>query len=426
VSAVDFANAEDGYLYGPGLEVTRNDGGSWSKVALGQVAELTTAGGHGYALTKSTNPQGAEAAALWQARLGSTAWSRVVLPPATGTYQLVSGDHEVLLLQQSDDVAASNLGPPGHIWLRKTGGDGWREVAVPCQPEHDGAAASLAISPNSPTSWALDCELDSQSSQAMDVQHRIFVTANAGRTWTSAGIAPRQGVDAALAWNGSGDFLLATESAADQLDVSVDGGRRWRTAIGDGGDFYGWGNLSFVNTNTAFVVGPTHYGYGDHPDKLYRTVDGGERWSVVEMPEIAHLRGPPGLSHEVGLVDNPSGLASGNADEHALVEPVEIAARGFDLGGGAEGVLAGVDVLAPPETSEDFGSSMAHTPGLDIKQMAAIGAQGVPDVSDYRPVHLDDLPVGAHAWDQAPVKVGPGECSFNQGDNAPSAGRDVP
>jgi hypothetical protein len=33
-------------------------------------------------------------------------------------------------------------------------------------------------------------------------------------------------------------------------------------------------------------------GYGDHPDKLYRTVDGGERWSVVEMPDIAHLRGP--------------------------------------------------------------------------------------------------------------------------------------
>jgi hypothetical protein len=44
VSAVDFANAEDGYLYGPGLEVTRNDGGSWSKVALGQVAELTKLG----------------------------------------------------------------------------------------------------------------------------------------------------------------------------------------------------------------------------------------------------------------------------------------------------------------------------------------------------------------------------------------------
>jgi hypothetical protein len=226
VSAVDFANAEDGYLYGPGLEVTRNDGVSWSKVALGQVAELTTAGGYGYALTKSTSPQGAEAAALWQAPLGSTTWSRVVLPLATGTYQLVSGDDEVLLLQQNDHVAASNLGPHGHIWLRKTGGDGWRAVAVPCQPEHDGAAASLAISPNSPASWALDCELDSQRSQAMDVQHRIFVTANAGQTWTSAGIAPHQGVDAALAWNGSGDFLLATESAADQLDVSVDGLRR--------------------------------------------------------------------------------------------------------------------------------------------------------------------------------------------------------
>jgi hypothetical protein len=118
----------------------------------------------------------------------------------------------------------------------------------------------------------------------MDVQHHIFVTTNAGRTWDIAGIAPHQGIGTALAWNGSGNFLLATESATDQLDSSVDGGRQWTTAIGDGGDFYGWGNLSFVSTSAAFVVGPTHYGYGGHPDRLYRTADGGGRWSVVAMP----------------------------------------------------------------------------------------------------------------------------------------------
>jgi hypothetical protein len=48
----------------------------------------------------------------------------------------------------------------------------------------------------------------------------------------------------------------------DRLDPSVDGGREWRTSIGDGGDFYCWHNLTFVNSTTAFVVGPTHHGYG--------------------------------------------------------------------------------------------------------------------------------------------------------------------
>jgi hypothetical protein len=284
VNAIDFANAEDGYLYGPGLEVTHNGGGSWSKVTLGQVAQLATAGGHAYALTTSSSPQGGETGAFWEAPLGSDAWSSLALPVAGASYELVSGGDEILLLQQDAHVAASNLGPSGRVWLRKTSSDGWRAVAVPCRPEHDGAAASLAISPNSPARWAVDCELDDQSSQAMDVQHRIFVTTNAGKTWSSAGVAPHQGIDSALAWNGSGNFMLATESAMDQLDSSADGGRQWRTSIRDGGDFYGWGNPSFVNTNTAFVVGPTHYGYGAHPDKLYRTVDGGELWSVVEMP----------------------------------------------------------------------------------------------------------------------------------------------
>jgi hypothetical protein len=297
VSAIDFANRQDGYLYDPGLEVTRNGGGSWSTVALGQVVELTTAGGYAYVLTTSSNPHGGEIAALWQASLGSDAWSRVALPVASAVYQLVSGDDEVLLLQQSADVPLSYLGPPGRIWLRKTVGNGWRTVAAPCQPEQDGAAASLAVSPDSPTRWAVDCELDSQSSQATDVQHRIFVTTNAGQTWSSAGVAPQQGTDAALAWNGSDDFLLATESAADQLGSSVDGGRQWRTSIGDGGDFYGWGNLSFVNTTAAFVVGPTHYGYGGHPDKLYRTVDGGDRWSVVEMPDSSSAKPGKGVTN---------------------------------------------------------------------------------------------------------------------------------
>jgi hypothetical protein len=285
VSAIDFANGEDGYLYEPGLEVTRNGGESWSTVSLGEVSNLTTAGGEAYALTTSSNRAGAQVAGLWQARLGSDNWSRVGLPAAGATYQLVPSYDNVMLLQQTTHVAASFLGPPGRIWLRNANGSGWKAIAVPCRPEQDGAAAYLALPPGSPTRWAIDCELDSQSSQAMDVQHRIFTTTNAGQTWNRAGAAPHRGIDAALAWNGFGDFLLATESASDELDSSSDGALRWHSSIGDGGDFYGWGNLLFVNTTTAFVVGPTHYGSGKYPDKLYRTVDGGARWSVVRMPD---------------------------------------------------------------------------------------------------------------------------------------------
>ena len=95
-----------------------------------------------------------------------------------------------------------------------------------------------------------------------------------------------------------------------------------------------------------------------------------------------------------GVVVSPRGrsrrsrLRAGgrDADEHALVEPVQIDGRGFDLGRRAEGVLAGVDVLAAPEASEDFGRAVAHAAGLDVEQVAAVGLQRVADVAERGPV----------------------------------------
>ncbi|MGD0811954.1 MAG: hypothetical protein ABSA91_19935 [Acidimicrobiales bacterium] len=226
VSAIDFANAQDGYLYGPGLEVTSSDGGSWETAALGEVAELTTAEGYAYVLTTSSNEHGEQLPTLWRASLGSDAWSKVALPVTSAVYRLFSGDDEVLLLQLGADVGFNYPGPAGRIWLTTTDGDGWRAVASPCQPGLDGSAASLALSPDKPARWVVDCQLDRQSSQAMDVEHRIFVTTNAGRTWSSAGTAAPRGTDAALAWNGSDDFLLATQSAGDQTGAR--GGPSWR------------------------------------------------------------------------------------------------------------------------------------------------------------------------------------------------------
>ena len=67
----------------------------------------------------------------------------------------------------------------------------------------------------------------------------------------------------------------------------------------------------------------------------------------------------PDSSDEVGLVDHAGGLAAADADEDALVQPVELGCGGLDLGRGPEGVLAGVDVLAAGETGEDLGAAVA-------------------------------------------------------------------
>jgi hypothetical protein len=66
----------------------------------------------------------------------------------------------------------------------------------------------------------------------------------------------------------------------------------------------------------------------------------------------------PPSSDEVGLVDDAAGLATTDADEDAFAEPVERGRGGFDLGRGAEDVLARIDVLAAGETGELVGAAV--------------------------------------------------------------------
>src|SRR2546422_8203654 len=66
-------------------------------------------------------------------------------------------------------------------------------------------------------------------------------------------------------------------------------------------------------------------------------------------------------SDQVGLVDDGAGLPAADADEDAFAQPVERGRGGFDLGRGAEGVFACVDVFAARETFEHVGAAVTHT-----------------------------------------------------------------
>lgn len=275
VSEVKFATRQVGYLYNPGLEVSDDGGLTWMDGKLKSVAQLVISGGSAYALTGSARP------ALWRARIGRLNWARAPLPGDGTNFELVAGSGVLVLLEASPGEASYPPSSGGQVWVASNGG--WAKVAVPCRAQVDGSVGAVAVAYGEPASWALDCELDDQSSQALHVLHRVFISRDAGRTWALAGDAPSRGVDYALAWNGLAGLCLATESAGDALAVSTDTGRHWRLALG-AGDFFGWANLGFVSPGTAYVVEPSHYGYSAHPDKLYRTSDGGKSWSALPVP----------------------------------------------------------------------------------------------------------------------------------------------
>jgi hypothetical protein len=79
-------------------------------------------------------------------------------------------------------------------------------------------------------------------------------------------------------------------------------------------------------------------------------------------PMVHSSAQPPSSADKIGLIDDAAGLAAGDADEDPCVQPGEMGRSSLDLGQGAEGVLAGVDILTTSETCEDLGAAVVHTP----------------------------------------------------------------
>src|SRR5262249_41197969 len=110
---------------------------------------------------------------------------------------------------------------------------------------------------------------------------------------------------------------------------------------------------------------------------------------------------------EICLVDHAPGTTACDANEDALVEPVQRGCGCFDLRRGAERVLAGVDVLAATETREDLGAAVANAARLNVQEIAVFGLQRVADLAQRRAVRRHGLPIRAGARDERPAQLGP-------------------
>ena len=283
VTDLAFADAANGFLYGPGLLATRDGGRSWTRQPLPPVQGLGVGAGYAYALTLA---QPGSPAGLWRTAIGSSRWARVPLPAGArpppagqqyGTLQLYVEGSIVVLLRSGFTGPAVTPGQVGQIWVSTDTGTHWQARPVPCTPPGSGAAV-LSIALGHPAAWLVDCFDNEQSSQEQNTQHHLFGTTDAGLSWVRLAEPTRHNMPDLLADNGSGHAFLATEGIADTLVGTFDGGRHWQMLITSGGSFYGWADLRFVNAETGFVVGPTHY----WPEHLYRTDDGGRTWRLLQ------------------------------------------------------------------------------------------------------------------------------------------------
>lgn len=283
VSDVTFADARNGFLFGPGLLITHDGGRSWRRQSLPPVLDVGVGAGHAFALTQA-KPHGH--VALWRMPVGHDRWSRLPLPAGAASRSsgnvysadlAVEGASVVLLRPGfTGPSVARPRNMAGRIWASTDSGTSWRARAVPCTAS-DGGAALLAIAHGHPSKWLVDCFDNEQSSQEQNTQHHLYRSVDGGASWKRISDPTRHNMPALLAGNGAGDILLATDGIADTLVGSLDGGRHWKLLLHSGGSFFGWADLRFLTAKTGFVVGPTHYA----PEHLYRTDDGGRTWRIL-------------------------------------------------------------------------------------------------------------------------------------------------
>lgn len=276
VDDIYFANARDGYLYGPGLEVTRDGGKTWKRESVPAVTALAGGAGRVYALLRPHDrPE-----ELVVNRPGSTSWSRVVLPPLTGSLKLAVDGPTVALLKPGTDVAVPDPSDRrGKLLVSTDAGRKWQQRPVPCKAAVDGGAAVISLALGHSNAVLLDCFSNQQSSQEQQTQHHLFGSADGGQHWVRLADPTRTGAPVLLADNGAGHAFLTTEGVTDMLDGSLDHAQHWHRILGSGGSFYGWNDLTFITTEDGYVVGPTHYA----PENLYFTTNGGRHWRKIKF-----------------------------------------------------------------------------------------------------------------------------------------------
>ena len=267
VSTVKFENANDGWLFNPGLWQTTDGGKQWRKVSLpGVVGALAVADGEVFVSTETPNGS-SNGAKLYRSAVGSGTWTQVRgVAPAN---KLTAFGHS----------AWAGVAPD--LWTTTNSGKTWTKLSFNC-PRSVLSPSEVAAS--SPSDIAIACSDQGYPQPGMSIKE-VFTSANGGRTFHQVGGPSEAGEVYLLAMvPGNPKILtLVAASGATFLDRSANGGKNWAQAeYYDGGT--GMRDLAYVSATTGYQVHVSTspaLGYGQG---LLKTTNAGKTWRTVKMP----------------------------------------------------------------------------------------------------------------------------------------------
>jgi len=274
VSELRFADASNGWAFGPDLYSTHDGGGHWQRETLpapgaGYAAvSLEASGGVVFALAVPRSGQTGPAVLFrqpvagggWSAEPGATVpggqRGRVVLQGAAGWLAVVTSQGATAFLSRQ--------------------ADGWQRRSLPCPMPTE------ALSASSTTDLVVVCGgAGAAGSQEKDV----YVSHDAGSTFGLAGHAPLAGDLEDVAFGSPTTIVIAAASGASVLHGSFDGGRTWSTVAQEASGGLPWRDLGFTDpTHAEVILGTAASQFaGQPPSQLLMSSDGGHTWAALSI-----------------------------------------------------------------------------------------------------------------------------------------------
>jgi photosystem II stability/assembly factor-like uncharacterized protein len=248
ISRVRFANASDGWLFGPQVWATHDGGANWHQVAPlgGPVISLEAAGGRVWSLVGSA---AGVSATVYAAPVATDDWQ----PVGSGAAAIGISLHGKVGYAATPDGAVIALGSAGI-----------EERGVPCA-----AASVAAVVAASDSDVAVVCAADAAAGSSTKT---LLLSHNGGRTWSTGGAAPRGGQTSGLSAASTHTFVVAATSGASYLYRTADGGRTWKTVFTDDGGGAPLTDLGFTDPTHGVAV------LGAPSPKLLVSSDAGATW----------------------------------------------------------------------------------------------------------------------------------------------------
>ena len=309
VNQVFFVNDRDGWIYGQGLWSTQDGGETWHHDGTGMYVDQLVVRNHAiWALDSSCGPESTCSMFIRTATVGSRSWHQVSPSWPTKLWvartQMVVTPRRVFIVASS--IATGHMGHPvvkAVLFQRQLTGGRWETRSTPCgssyAPLDDGFIADIAADGSQVALLCGGLPMSGLTSQPLQ-QKALYRTQDNGRRWQLVAFTDGYQVDckhirapssARCTLPGKGTVVRGSltvfnagrmwlSCALGALSASGNGGQTWAASLPypqTGAAEHGIATAQFANPSDGWT-------FGTSTRIIYRTVDGGARWTSIIVP----------------------------------------------------------------------------------------------------------------------------------------------